>query len=230
MEKTIAIITARGGSKRIPRKNIKDFCGKPIIAYSIENAIKSKMFEEIMVSTDDEEIAQVAKKYGARIPFMRSHENSDDYASTADVICEVLGMYKKQGIFFESFCCIYPTAPLISENELIESGKWLKNNYATVVPVVKYSYPIQRAVLEEDGFGNFVKPEMLNVRSQDLEVYYHDAGQFYWARTKDFLQKPQFIGNRCKLYEVDEMKVQDIDNIADWKLAEVKYKIMKAEK
>lgn len=225
---TIAIITARGGSKRIPGKNIKDFCGKPIIVYSIENAIKSGLFDEVMVSTDDEAIAEVAKKYGAKVPFMRSRENADDYASTADVIKEVLEAYRKQGKEFDAFCCIYPTAPLISEKELIESGKWLTDRYAAVVPVVRFSYPIQRAVREEDGFGNFDRPEMLNMRSQDLEIFYHDAGQFYWAKTKAFLAKPQFIGNHCKLYEIDEMKVQDIDNAADWKLAEVKYRIMKA--
>lgn len=229
MRKALAIITARGGSKRIPRKNIKEFCGKPMIAYSIEAALEAGIFAEVMVSTDDEEIARIAERYGASVPFMRSAETANDFATTADVIKEVIEKYKDLGKEFESFCCIYPTAPLISKKELVESGSLLNDDYATVVPVVRFSYPIQRAVRKESGYGVFDKPEMLNVRSQDLEVFYHDAGQFYWANTNAFIQKPQFIGNKCRLYEIDEMKVQDIDNLEDWKIAELKYRIMKDE-
>lgn len=226
---SVAIITARGGSKRIPRKNIKEFCGKPIIAYSIEAALKSKMFDEVMVSTDDDEIVEIAKKYGARVPFMRSERTSNDFASTGDAIKEVLQSYKNQGKEFDTFCCIYPTAPFISPTILKESGSDLSDQYDTVVPVVKFSYPIQRAVKVENGYGEFANPKMLDVRSQDLEVFYHDAGQFYWAKTNVFLEKPQFIGNRCKLYELDATKVQDIDNIEDWIIAEMKYRIVCAE-
>ena len=232
MEKrSLAIITARGGSKRIPRKNIKEFCGKPIIAYSIEAALQSGVFEEVMVSTDDEEIAEIAKKYGAKVPFMRSDETANDYATTVDVIKEVIYEYEKRNYFFDTFCCIYPTAPFLTANDLLKSKKILETGeYEAVVPVVRFSYPIQRALKEEDGFGVFRESEMMNARSQDLEAFYHDAGQFYWANTESFREKQQFIGNRCKMFELSEIKVQDIDTEEDWKMAELKYRLLQGEK
>ena len=185
---SIAIITARGGSKRIPKKNIKNFCGKPIIAYSIEAALKSKLFDEIMVSTDDLEIAEVAKKYGANVPFMRSEKNSDDYATTADVLCEVLEEYSKLGQQFECICCIYPTAPFITSKRLIESFLKLKESKADMLtPVVKFSYPPQRSFILNNGLLEYKWPQYIRTRSQDLEEFYHDVGQFYFYREVAFL-------------------------------------------
>lgn len=225
-KKALAIITARGGSKRIPKKNIRDFCGKPIIAYSIEAAIKSGLFEEVMVSTDSMEIAEVAQKYGAEIPFMRSMKNSDDHATTADVLLEVLENYAERGREFDCFCCIYPTAPFLTDTILTDSRKYLEDSSChAVAAVVRYSYPIQRALSKKNGYAVFREPEMLNKRSQDLEPSYHDAGQFYWAKVESFIETPQFLGNQCKMYELDEMFVQDIDEENDWKLAEMKYRL-----
>src|SRR5574344_2125131 len=145
--KNIAIIPARGGSKRIPRKNIKDFLGKPIIAYSIEAAIQSNLFEEIMVSTDDEEIAEVAERFGAKVPFMRSTETANDFASTNDVLKEVIATYEKQNIAFENMCCIYATAPLIQSNKIIEAyHRLVSSEFSMVYPVVPFSYPIWRCL------------------------------------------------------------------------------------
>jgi len=220
----IAIIPARGGSKRIPRKNIKDFLGKPIIAYSIEAALDSKLFAEVMVSTDYEEIAEVAKKYGAKIPFMRSKKNADDYATTADVLLEVLGEYKKGGKEFDNLCCIYPTAPFVTPEKLNDSFNLLLENKAgSVIPVVKFSYPIQRSFrINNIGQLEYIWPENINKRSQDLVPTYHDAGQFYWIKSQPFLRTHSLILMRTIPFELSDTEVQDIDNIEDWKLAELK--------
>lgn len=220
----LCIITARGGSKRIPRKNIKDFCGKPIIAYSIEAAINSGIFSEVMVSTDDDEIANVAKNYGASVPFMRSSKNSDDFATTADVLREVLGEYKKLGKEFKNFACIYPTAPLISAKRLNEAFDMLiSKNASIVVPVVKFSFPPQRAFILKNELLEYKEPENAPKRSQDLEPLYHDAGAFYFYDTKDFLN-----GENKGAFALilSELEVQDIDNIDDWKLAQIKFGIL----
>ncbi len=188
--KTLAIITARGGSKRIPRKNIRDFLGKPVIAYVIDASIKSNLFEEVMVSTDDSEIAEVAQKYGARVPFMRSAENSDDFATTDDVLVEVLEEYKKLGKNFEYACCLYPTAPFVTPQKLQQAFKLLVESQAdSVFPVVAFSYPIWRSLRIENGRLVMNFPENLNKRSQDLAIAYHDAGQFYFFRVENFLTK-----------------------------------------
>ena len=179
----LAIIPARGGSKRIPRKNIKSFFGKPIIAYSIEAAISSGLFEEVMVSTDDDEIAKIAVEYGAKIPFMRSKTNSDDYATTMDVINEVLKNYEeKQKKIFTYTCCIYPTAPLLQIKHLEEGfSKLIKHNFTSVFPVVAFGYPVWRGLtIADNGTTSMIWPEYLNSRSQDLQPVYHDAGQWYW--------------------------------------------------
>lgn len=228
-EKNITIIPARGGSKRIPRKNIKDFLGKPIIAYSIEAALQSKLFEEVMVSTDDEEIAEVSKKYGAKIPFMRSKKNADDFATTADVLIEVLTEYKKRNREFENMCCIYPTAPFVTAKKLIDSFKLMIEKGAdSVIPVVKFSYPIQRAFrINDQNLLEYIWPENINKRSQDLEPAYHDAGQFYWYRVDSFLSKKS-LKELVKIpFILKEKEVQDIDNEEDWKLAEMKFKLAK---
>ena len=150
--KIVAIITARGGSKRIPKKNIKEFCGKPIIAYSIEAALQSGMFDEVMVSTDSQEIAEIAKSYGAEIPFMRSDENANDMADTTDVLKEVLDRYRQQGKYYDEFCCIYPTAPFVTAQKLQESHKLLEQkNVYNVVPMVPFSFPPQRGMVLRDG-------------------------------------------------------------------------------
>lgn len=220
----LAIIPARGGSKRIPRKNIKDFLGKPIIAYSIETALKSGLFEEVMVSTDDEEIAHLAKEYGASVPFLRTQKNADDLASTLDVLKEVGYQYKNQGKSFEYVCCLYPTAPLAKCEQLAGGLELLvKDELDCVFPVVAFSYPIWRGLYLKNGFTQMVWPEYAKSRSQDLQEVYHDAGQWYWYN-------PEKIGtslftNRTASLVLSEMEVQDIDSLSDWHLAELKFKM-----
>lgn len=226
----IAIITARGGSKRIPKKNIKEFCGKPIIAYSIEAAIKSGIFETVMVSTDSKEIADIAIMYGAEVPFMRSKATSNDYADTSDVLFEVLNEYKKRGVLCTEFCCIYPTAPFVTEKKLIESYKLLHNpKVANVIPMVPFSFPPQRGMIIEGEYIVPAYPEFINFRSQDLDEILHDCGQFYWCKTADFFENQNILFNRTVPFIVPEMEVQDIDNESDWELAEIKYQYMKGK-
>ncbi len=226
----VAIIPARGGSKRIPRKNIKPFCGKPILAYSIEAALKSSLFDEVMVSTDDEEIAHVAKQYGASVPFFRSAEASNDYAILKDVLNEVLAEYNKLGKGFEEICCILPTAPLIDFNDLIKAHDVLvKEKTVSVVPVIKYSYTIFRSLKIENNRISMYWPENYSKRSQDLPEAYHDAGLFYWYNKTYFDEKIPGFGEEAYPYILDEEKVQDIDTLEDWKLAELKYRILEKE-
>lgn len=228
----VAIITARGGSKRIPRKNIKSFLGKPIIAYSIEVALESGLFDTVMVSTDDNEIAEVAKAYGASVPFMRSAANSDDFAGTAVVIHETLLNYNKSNIFFEYACCIYPTAPLISPVDISTSFELMKKNgYRTVFPVAAFSYPVQRALqVNTSGKIEMIWPENMKKRSQDLTPAYHDAGQFYWLHVNEFMEDSLLFTDNSGPYIMDEVKVQDIDNTTDWVIAELKYKYLQSIK
>lgn len=228
----VAIITARGGSKRIPRKNIKDFLGKPIIAYSIQAALESKLFDEIMVSTDDKEIADIAISYGAKVPFFRSEKNADDYAGTADVLKEVLEEYVKLGKIFDWMCCIYPTAPFVTADKLIESMKKVQEGNAdALIPVMKFSYPPQRSfVFNEKNFLKYKWSENINKRSQDLEAFYHDAGQFYFEKVDEFLKGNCLVPENTIPYIVSELEVQDIDNEEDWKIAELKYRFWKNDK
>lgn len=224
---SICIITARGGSKRIPRKNIKEFCGKPIIAYSIEAALKSGCFDEVMCSTDDEEIAEAAKRYGASVPFMRSAATANDFATTADVLNEVVAGYQKRGKSFDYFCCLYPTAPFVSAERIrkgLEMMVAAKANGA--MPVVQYSYPIQRALKISDNAISMREPEHLCSRSQDLEPMYHDAGQYYWYRTEAFKSNPNIMAISPLAIITPEEEVQDIDTPDDWKMAEMKYRLM----
>ncbi|WP_020401535.1 pseudaminic acid cytidylyltransferase [Gracilimonas tropica] len=227
--KNVAIIPARGGSKRIPRKNIRDFLGKPIIAYSIEVVLESGLFEEVMVSTDDEEIAEVAKKFGAKVPFMRSKENANDHATTVDVVIEVLKTYEQQGKNFESGCCIYPTAPLVKRIFLENAYERLVNkNFSTVFPVVEFSYPIQRSLkLSGKDKVEMNWPEYLESRSQDLLKAYHDAGQFYWFNVEGILKEKKLFGKNSGAIVLPSTSVQDIDTEEDWKLAEMKAKLSK---
>lgn len=227
--KNIAIIPARGGSKRIPRKNIKDFLGKPIIAYSIEVAINSGVFDEVMVSTDDTEIAEIAKIYGAKVPFFRSPELSNDMAMTAPVLVEVLNEYKKLGQEFDYGCCIYPCAPFISPQKIKEGFELMtEKNADNAVPVVQYSYPIQRALKIEGNQLSMILPENLNVRSQDLMPTYHDIGQYYCFKIESFLAEPTLFSKNTVPIITAESEVQDIDTEEDWKIAEMKYKILKS--
>lgn len=222
---SIAIITARGGSKRIPRKNIREFCGKPILAYSIEAAGESGLFDKVMVSTDDEEIAETARRYGAEVPFIRSAETAGDFATTNDVLLEVLAEYEKRGEHFELACCLYPTAPFVTGEKLKAAAKELLACDAdTLIPVVPFSYPPQRAMIVREGRLVFEYPQYLDSRSQDLEPHYHDAGQFYLFRTEAFLRNRRLMVGNILPFVVSEMEVQDIDNESDWKIAEIKYK------
>jgi N-acylneuraminate cytidylyltransferase len=224
MKNCLAIITARGGSKRIPRKNIKNFLGSPIIKYSIDAALKAGCFTEVMVSTDDEEIAALAISLGAKVPFMRSHENSNDFATTAEVITEVLGMYKKAGQHFDYACCIYPTAPFVTDFKLQQAYKMLiEKNAETVVPVVSFGFPILRSLKIENGMIKMNWPEYISTRSQDLAPAYHDSGQFYFIKTDLFLKNKKLFSENSVGYEMPESEVQDIDTEEDWKVAEIKY-------
>ena len=220
----LCIIPARGNSKRIPRKNIKSFLGKPIIAFSIEAALKSECFDRVIVSTDDNEIASVSKEYGAEVPFLRSAKNSDDFSTLADVIDEVKMQFDKLGKKFDFICCILPTAPLIRIQNIRQGKEILENNksFDSVRPITEYSFPIQRSFRL---MGNRVKlnfPNYKDSRSQDLEKSFHDAGQFYWMKYSS--------GMRGKIkggFPINNINVQDIDTQDDWKIAELKYKIMK---
>lgn len=221
----LAIIPARGGSKRIPRKNIKNFFGKPVITYSIEVALNSGLFEEVMVSTDDKEIAEIAKLHGAQVPFLRSDVNANDVATTMDVLKEVEINYRLQlNRSFDFICCIYPAAPLINGERLVEGLNLLtKENLDAVFPIVPFSYPVWRGVEIVEGRTKLVWPEYLESRSQDLRKVHHDAGQWYWYNPGK-IDKSLFTENTSSIV-LDEMEVQDIDTLSDWSLAEMKYNL-----
>jgi len=228
--KNLAIIPARGGSKRIPRKNIKPFLGKPIIAYSIQAALECGLFDEVMVSTDDAEIADVARKSGAQVPFFRSKENANDFATLADVVLEVVTWYEKNRSKPENICCILATAPFVTAARLEGAYQKLVNDQLfAVFPVAKFSYPIQRAlqVNPVNHTVSMLHPENLTARSQDLEDFYHDSGQFYWAKV-DVLEKGKsFLTSNTGIVELPQREVQDIDSEDDWIIAEQKYLLMK---
>jgi N-acylneuraminate cytidylyltransferase len=225
--KKIAIIPARGGSKRIPKKNIRDFLGKPIIAYSIEAAIKSEIFDEVMVSTDSNEIADIAKKYGANVPFLRSEKSADDYSPLIDVIKEVIDNYKEKGSVFDYACMILPTAPFVNEEKLIKANEiLLEKDVDSVFTVTEYSFPIQRSLKIENGYLKMRWPENMNTRSQDLEKTYHDAGQFYFFQAEELYKQNKLYMEKSKSIILNNLEVQDIDTETDWKLAEVKYKVL----
>ena len=225
----LCIIPARGGSKRIPRKNVRDFCGKPIIAWSIEAAIQSCCFDEVIVSTDDEEIASLARKLGAQTPFKRPAELSDDYTGTIPVIAQAIQHYVNNGYRLEAVCCLYATAPFVRASDLIEGYNMLKTckKNSFVFAATEFSYPIQRAFLIDEitGTAKMINPRNSNVRSQDLEPRYHDAGQFYWGRQSAWLQSREIIIG-SKPFLLPQMRVQDIDSEADWRYAELKNQIL----
>lgn len=225
----LAIIPARGGSKRISGKNIRDFLGKPVIAYSIQAAAESGLFSEIMVSTDSKEIADIAIAYGAKIPFMRSGLNANDHATVGDVVEEVLQGYQIKQQNYENICCLLPTAPLTSATRITEAYQlMLKHNFDSVFPVCRFSYPIQRALKMTEGKVEMFQPENFPKRSQDLEPAYHDSGTFYWMKTEEFLKQKRFFAARSGAIILPESEVQDIDTEEDWKMAEIKYKLLEA--
>ncbi|MBR1792035.1 MAG: pseudaminic acid cytidylyltransferase [Bacteroidales bacterium] len=223
----LCIIPARGGSKRIPRKNIKLFMGKPIMAYSIEAALKSGLFDEVMVSTDDEEFAEVARQYGASVPFLRSEATANDYATTADVLNEVLERYREIGKEFDSFCCLYSTAPFVTSDRLKKANEKISADVDACFTMVQYSYPAQRGLQVNDkGYVEMTNPEYLGIRSQDLKSIYHDAGQFYFIKTKTFETEKTLWAKRTAPLILSELEMQDIDTETDWKIAEMKYKLL----
>ena len=223
----LAIITARGGSKRIPGKNKKLFLGKPIICYSIEAALASALFEEVMVSTDDEEIARIARDAGASVPFMRSERTANDFATTDDVLLEVLAEYEKRGENFAYMACLYPTAPFVTAEKLRNAFRILEEqNAAAVMPVVRFSFPPQRGMTVRGGRLLYCYPENAQKRSQDLEAMYHDCGQFYFYRTEAFLAGGGDPAEGYVPIVMPETEVQDIDSPEDWEIAELKYRRM----
>jgi len=229
--KAIAIIPARGGSKRIPQKNIKDFLGKPIIAYAIQMAIESKLFDTVIVSTDDEEIKKVALACGAEVPFMRSAENANDFATTFDVLQEVLENYRKLGQLFDHACCIYPCAPLLEVASLKKAKELLTTKkFDCVFPIVPFSFPIQRALrMNEEAQVAFLENKTALTRTQDLEKFYHDSGQFYYFDVPQILEKGILLTENSGSIVLDELSVQDIDVLSDWKMAEIKYQLKYGE-
>lgn len=230
-EKRLAIITARGGSKRIPKKNIKEFMGKPMLAYAIEAARESGLFDTIMVSTDAEDIAEVARRHGAEVPFMRSQRNSSDHATTADVIEEVVEEYRRRNQEYDELCCIYPCVPFLTADTLRKAHERMRDMEA-VLPVCRFSVPVEWALEIRDGLVAPRNPQMVLMRSQDLEPAYYDVGMFYFVRTDAFLRCGSLGPPRTAPYLMDEMECQDIDTPEDWKMAEMKYRLlhMEAEK
>jgi pseudaminic acid cytidylyltransferase len=227
MERRIAIITARGGSKRIPRKNIRDFFGKPIIAYSIEAAIQSNLFDEVMVSTDDHEIAEIAIKYGAKVPFFRSEKNSNDFATMIDVLIEVLDDYKnKFDQEFEIASCIYPCSPLLQVSDLKQSILNLEDpRVESSFPIVAFTFPILRSLkINNENYVEMNWPEYISTRSQDLPEAYHLAGLFCSFKVASFFQTKDLYFH-SKPIILEQIDVQDIDNESDWKMAELKWKM-----
>lgn len=226
--KALCLIPARGGSKRIPRKNIRPFAGRPIIAYPIAAALESGCFDEVMVSTDDAEIAAIARECGATVPFLRSAENSTDHAGSEAVFAEVLQRYRAAGRAYDYACGLYPTAALVTPARLREGLAALRadESLTAVLPVQRFSFPIQRAVALRDRRLALFQPEHLDTRSQDLEPAYHDAGQWYWMRTEPFLCTRELMGPNCSAVVVPEMEAQDIDTAEDWALAELKFQLL----
>jgi pseudaminic acid cytidylyltransferase len=224
---SIAIIPARGGSRRIPKKNVRIFCGKPILLYSIETARRSGLFSDVLVSTDDPEIAALARAGGASVPFVRSAENSSDTATTAAVLLEVLAGLAATGIRPKRFCCIYPTTPLLRPSTLEAAARLLDSgDVDSVQPIVRFGFPPQRAFrINTSGKVEWVSPQHALTRSQDLEPLFHDAGQFYWWKTTEFLSAGSLVGPKTAPFEVSELEAQDIDNEVDWTVAEMKFRL-----
>ena len=225
----LAIVTARGGSKRIPRKNVRPFAGRPMLSYAVAAARESGLFDEVMVSTDDDEIASVAAACGAAVPFRRCAATAGDFATTEEVLREVFACYEQGGRSFDAFCCLYPCVPLLTGTLLREAGEaFLTSGAESLVPVVRFSYPVQRALVRgSDGFLAFREPTYQAARSQDLEPTYHDAGMFYFCRSAAFRANGGSLKTHTTaMFELPDSRVQDIDNESDWRLAELKFQLL----
>lgn len=222
----IAVIPARGGSKRIPRKNIRMFCGKPIIAYSIAAAQQTGLFDQVVVSTDDEEIASVAREFGATTPFIRPKEIADDFTGTNAVVKHAVAWFNSRSNDVTHACCLYATAPLMQANFITEGYEALsRSDAAFAFSVTSYAFPIQRAVrITSDGRVDAIYPEHRMTRSQDLEHAYHDAGQFYWGTARAFLEDMPLFAPHSIGVILPRHLVQDIDTLEDWDQAELMYR------
>ncbi|CAD5257080.1 MULTISPECIES: pseudaminic acid cytidylyltransferase [Halomonadaceae] len=227
----IAIIPARGGSKRIPRKNIKDFCGKPMMAWSIEAAKASGCFDRIIVSTDDREIAKVAEQWGAEAPFLRPNDLADDYTGTLPVIRHAVEWVNDHEMIVGYACCVYATAPFVTPEDIQRGWELMQQSVASFVfSVTSYAFPIQRAIrITENGRVAMFNPEHFQTRSQDLEEAWHDAGQFYWGTADSWLEEKMIFGEDSVLVKLPRNRVQDIDTPEDWARAEWLFKAMQAE-
>tara|TARA_B100001989_G_C24546507_1_gene471151 strand:+ start:1372 stop:2055 length:684 start_codon:yes stop_codon:yes gene_type:complete len=224
----LCIIPARGGSKRIPRKNIKTFNGRPLISWSISTAINSKIFDKVIVSTDDEEIAEISKKYGAEIPFLRPSTISGDHTPTRDVVLHSINWFEKKGLIIDTLCCIYATAPFIKESFLKEANQILQSSDESfyIFSATSFPFPIQRAItIDKKGYSKMINPEHFNTRSQDLIETYHDAGQFYFAKKQTWINKTSFF-DQSKPFILPRYLVQDIDTLEDFKRAELMHQII----
>lgn len=220
-DECVAIIPARGGSKRIPRKNIRLMSGKPLIAWAIEAALQSGAFDQVVVSTDDDEIARIATQSGATVPFKRPNRLSDDYAATTPVLAHAISELRRLGYDYEMVCCIYPSAVFIEPSDYVKARTLLNAtaNRDFVVTIARYMYPVQRALnLHDDSTIDFVDPAHAETRTQDLPDRWHDAGQFYWGRSEAWLSSPQVL-NHAVGYPLRSVQVQDIDTLEDWERA-----------
>ena len=227
---SVAIVPARGGSKRLPRKNIRDFAGKPILAWSVETALQSELFETVMVSTDDEQVAAIARSHGAQTPFPRSPIAASDTATLSEALREVLLQYRANGQQYETACCLFATAPFITIDAL-ERGKRLLDHedFDVVLPVVEFDYPVWRGLARDTtGKVAMLFPEHENSRSQDLPPSYHDAGQWVWFRTEPFLDGQPLLGPRTGSVVISAATAQDIDTEDDWTIAELKFQALRS--
>lgn len=226
----IAVIPARGGSKRIPRKNIKLFCGKPIIAWSIEAALQSACFDYVVVSTDDEEIAEVARQCGAQVPFIRPASLSDDHTGTTAVVAHTINWFTEQGEATSHVCCLYATAPFVVAEDLRIGHKVLTESGADYAfSMTSYAFPIQRAIrITTAGRVEMLAPQNFAIRSQDLEEAYHDAGQFYWGKASAWQQGNIIFSPASAPVLLPRHRVQDIDTPEDWLRAELLFRVMHA--
>lgn len=226
--RALAVIPARGGSKRIPRKNIRLFAGRPILAWPVRAALESGLFATVMVSTEDEEIARAAREAGAQTPFLRSPETADDQSALLDVLSEVVATYRARGETFDTVCCILPTATLVTADRLRTGhAMFATGDFDSVFPVTPFPAPIQRALRRDDqGMISMFQPEHYGSRSQDLEPAYHDAGQFYWMSDRACLERTPTFAGRAGSFVLNETEVQDIDTEIDWRLAELKHQLL----
>jgi pseudaminic acid cytidylyltransferase len=225
----VGIIPARGGSKRIPRKNIKPFCGKPIIGYSIEALLQSGVCDRVVVSTDDEEIAAVAKEFGAEVPFFRPKELSDDFTPTVPVVRHAINWLMEHDSAVTNVCCVYSTAPFVTAQDVRDAYSKLVTEQVSgyVFTATSFPFPIQRAFrIRPSGHCEMFHPEQYNTRSQDLEHGYQDAGQFYWGSAQAYLENKIFFSTDSKPFVIPRHRVQDIDTVQDWQRAEVMWRVL----